>query len=130
VRGEARQRRDVQAVPAGVRRTKSWRIVTLVGFGTRRDRKRPLNDGQIPNPNGVRVASGAGYHRVEGNRRASRNGPVSDISHPNVTNSRLLRRCTGAGQAAGAAGAGRLGRGIHAARAGTSQQQNSCTLEA
>jgi hypothetical protein len=38
-----------------------------------------LNDGQIPNPNAVRVASGTGYHRVEGNRRASRNGPVSDL---------------------------------------------------
>jgi hypothetical protein len=42
-----------------------------------------LNDGQIPNPNVVRVAPGAGHHRVERNRRASRNGPVSDLSHPN-----------------------------------------------
>jgi hypothetical protein len=38
-----------------------------------------LNEGQIPNPNVVRVAVGARYHRVEGNRRASRNGPVSDL---------------------------------------------------
>jgi hypothetical protein len=38
----------------------------------------PLNDGQIPNPNVVRVVHGTRYHRVEGNRRASRNGPVSD----------------------------------------------------
>jgi hypothetical protein len=41
----------------------------------RRDREWPLNDGQIPNPNVARVAPGTGYHRVEGNRRASRNGP-------------------------------------------------------
>jgi hypothetical protein len=33
-----------------------------------------LNDGQIPNPNVVRVAPSTRYHRVEGNRRA--------ISHP------------------------------------------------
>jgi hypothetical protein len=38
-----------------------------------------LNDGQIPNPNDVSVVSGTGYHRVEGNRRALRNGPVSDL---------------------------------------------------
>jgi hypothetical protein len=37
-----------------------------------------LNDGQIPNPNVVRVAPGTDYHRVEGSRRASRNGHVSD----------------------------------------------------
>jgi hypothetical protein len=38
-----------------------------------------LNDGQIQNPNAVRVALGTGYHRVEGNRRASRKRPrVSD----------------------------------------------------
>jgi hypothetical protein len=33
-------------------------------------------------PNGVRVDSSTGYHRVEGNRRASRNGPVSPSYHP------------------------------------------------
>jgi hypothetical protein len=43
-----------------------------------RHREWSLNDGQIPNFRGVRVASGTGYNRVEGNRRASRNGPVSD----------------------------------------------------
>ena len=42
----------------------------------RRDREWSLNDGQIPNPNVVRVAPGTRYHRVEGNRRAWRNGPV------------------------------------------------------
>jgi hypothetical protein len=35
-----------------------------VGHGV--DREWPLNDGQIPNPNGVRVALSTGYHRVEG----------------------------------------------------------------
>jgi hypothetical protein len=35
-----------------------------------------LNEGQVPNPNVVRVSLGTGYHRVEGNRRASRNGRV------------------------------------------------------
>jgi hypothetical protein len=39
-----------------------------------------LNDGQLPNPNVVRVELGTGYRRVEGNRRASLNGPVSDLS--------------------------------------------------
>ena len=38
-----------------------------------------MNDGQIPNPNVVRTAPGTRYHRVEGNRRASRNGRVSDL---------------------------------------------------
>jgi hypothetical protein len=37
-----------------------------------------LNDRQIPNFRVVRVALGVGYHRVEGKRRASRNGLVSD----------------------------------------------------
>jgi hypothetical protein len=48
-----------------------------VGGLARRDRESSLNDGQIPNPNVVRVAPGARYHRVEGDRRASRNGRVS-----------------------------------------------------
>jgi hypothetical protein len=34
----------------------------------RRDRKWPLNDGQIPNSNVARGAPGSGYHCVEGNR--------------------------------------------------------------
>jgi hypothetical protein len=49
----------------------------MLGFGTGRQ-KMTLNDGQIPTFPGVRVALTTGYHRVEGNRRASRNGPVSD----------------------------------------------------
>jgi hypothetical protein len=47
----------------------------------RGDREWPLNDGQTPNPNVVCVALGTRYSRVEGNRRASRNGRVSD-PHP------------------------------------------------
>ena len=35
----------------------------------------------MPLPNGVLVATGPGYHRVEGDRWASRNGPVSDVSN-------------------------------------------------
>jgi hypothetical protein len=45
----------------------------------RRDSEWCLNDGQIPNTRGVRVALGTDYHRVEVNRRASRNGRVSDL---------------------------------------------------
>jgi hypothetical protein len=43
-----------------------------------------LNDGQLPNPNAVRVVPGS---VLEGNRRASRNGRVSDLppETPNVT---------------------------------------------
>jgi hypothetical protein len=53
----------------------------------RGDSEWSLNDGHIPNPNVVGVALGTGYHRVEGNRRASRNGPVSDLppESPHVT---------------------------------------------
>ena len=51
------------------------RIVTL-GTG---DRKWSLNDGQIPNSRVGHVALGMGYNRIEGNRRASRNGLVSDL---------------------------------------------------
>jgi hypothetical protein len=55
---------------------KHSRIVTVakVWHGA----KWPLNEGQSPSPNVVRVVPGTGYHRVEGNRRASRNGRVSD----------------------------------------------------
>jgi hypothetical protein len=52
-----------------------------------RDREWSLNDAQSPNPNVVRVASGTRYHRVAGDRRASRNGRVSDLPPeiPDVT---------------------------------------------
>jgi hypothetical protein len=56
-----------------------------------------LNDGRITNPNVVRVArsaaTGTGYHRVEGNRRASRNGPVSDLP-PEIPPLRFATFCT------------------------------------
>jgi hypothetical protein len=45
----------------------------------RGDRKWPLNDGPIPNCRGLRVHASTGNNRVEGNRRASRNGRVSDL---------------------------------------------------
>jgi hypothetical protein len=44
----------------------------------RGDRKRPLNEGRIPNPNGVRVHESTRYIPREGNPRASRTGLVGD----------------------------------------------------
>jgi hypothetical protein len=54
-------------------------------------RNRTCNDGQIPHFRGVRVALGTGYNPGEGNRRASRNGRVSDLppESPTVT----IRNC-------------------------------------
>jgi hypothetical protein len=49
----------------------------------RGDRKWSLNDGQITTPNGVRVAPGTVYHRVEGNRWASCIGRVSELPPEN-----------------------------------------------
>jgi hypothetical protein len=54
---------------------KQLRIVTL---GWARCDTWPLNDGQRPNFRVVRVALDTGYDPVEGNRRALRNGRVSD----------------------------------------------------
>ena len=100
---------------------KKLRIVTL-RFGS--DRKWSLNDGQIPNVRGVRVHVRTGYHRVEGNRRASRNGP--DLSHPNPLNdSQTFSIAVGGGGARAAHGGRRpagaaaaLGRRGAASRAG------------
>ena len=50
-----------------------------VWHGATEKQKWPLNDGQIPNPDVVRVAPGTGHHSGEGNRQASRNNPVSDL---------------------------------------------------
>jgi hypothetical protein len=47
-------------------------------------KKWPLNEGQIPHSRVVRVALGARYNRVEGNRRASRNGLVSLSLTPKI----------------------------------------------
>jgi hypothetical protein len=44
------------------KRTKVQRCNTCGGLA-RGDREWPLNDGQTPNPNVVRVAPGTGYHR-------------------------------------------------------------------
>jgi hypothetical protein len=52
--------------------------IATVGF-VHGDRKWSLNDRQIPKNRGVRVHVSKGYNHVEGNRRASRNGRVSDL---------------------------------------------------
>jgi hypothetical protein len=59
------------------------------------DRERSLNDGQIPNTRAVRVHVSTGYNRAEGNRRASRNGRVSDLPRNRVTirNFVIAKRC-------------------------------------
>jgi hypothetical protein len=51
----------------------------IVAGLARRDREWSLNEGRIPNVRGVRVSPGTVYRRGEGNRRASCNGPVSDL---------------------------------------------------
>jgi hypothetical protein len=87
----------------------------------RGDRKWSLNDGQISNFRGVRVAPGTRYHRVEGNRRA-KNGLVSDLPPeiPTVTirnfcigvrRRRLLRRVRAPRARHHAAAGGGLGEG-------------------
>jgi hypothetical protein len=68
---------------------KKLRIVTL-RFGTARQ-KLLLEDKQISNFRVVCVALGTGYTRVEGNRRASRNGRVRDLP-PETANATI--RCT------------------------------------
>jgi hypothetical protein len=61
----------------------------------RGDRKRPLNEAQIPHLRGVRVALGTGYNLGEGSRRAWRNGRERNlisshpISHPKPLPARL-----------------------------------------
>ena len=47
------------------------------------DREGSLDEGQIPTFRGVRVHVSTGCNRGEGNRRASRNGRVSDLPPPN-----------------------------------------------
>jgi hypothetical protein len=56
----------------------------MLGFGAGRQ-KMALNDGQIPNVRGVRAHVSTGYNRGEGNRRASRNGLVSDLHRKSLT---------------------------------------------
>ena len=68
-------KRHTTATPGNVRcptAVKKWRIVTLrVWHGM------VLERWTNPNTRVVRAALGTGYNRVEGNRRASRNGRVS-----------------------------------------------------
>jgi hypothetical protein len=45
------------------------------------------------NPDVVRVAPGTGFHRAEGHRRASRNGPVSDLPPEIPTRKSRLHDC-------------------------------------
>jgi hypothetical protein len=66
--------------------------IVMVGVWHGATEKGSLNDGQIPNFRGVRVHVSTVYNRVEGNRRASRNGRVSDLPPeiPNVTIRKLF----------------------------------------
>jgi hypothetical protein len=64
--------------------------VVMLGFGT----GRCLNEGPIPNTRVERVALGTGYTRVEGNRRASRNGRVSNPPPEIHCDSQPFHRCT------------------------------------
>ena len=57
----------------------------------RGDRKRPLNEAQIPLVRAARVHVSTGYNRGEGHRRPSRNGlvrdlPPSEIPHVTIRN--------------------------------------------
>jgi hypothetical protein len=49
----------------------------------------PLHKGKLPISRGVRVHVSAGYNRVEGNRRASRNGLVGDFPPKSITSRSL-----------------------------------------
>jgi hypothetical protein len=61
--------------------------VTL-GLPARRQKMVTLNDGRIHTPTAY-AKQPLGYRRVEGNRRASRNGRVGDIPHPKSLSSRF-----------------------------------------
>ena len=105
------QNQVVQAVQAGVRHvvmvssmgtTTPNSFLDLLGDGhalfyklqARRDRNWSLNEGQTPNVRGVHVHASTGYDRVEGNRRASRNGRVGDLPSPQRHDSQLFSyRC-------------------------------------
>jgi hypothetical protein len=63
--------------------------VVAAGFGTGWHRKWPSNEGQIPNFRAVREHASTGYNRVEGNRRASRNGRVTSSPTRNPLTSRF-----------------------------------------
>jgi hypothetical protein len=78
-----------------------------------------LNEGQIPNVRVLRVALGTGYNRGEENRRASRNGRVSDLppETPHVTIRHFcvaVRRTAETGEGGCGRSSGRRGRGRRA----------------
>jgi hypothetical protein len=82
------------AVAAQSRAMTTLRIAML-RFGTWGDRKCSLNEGQITTFRVVSVHVSTGYNRAEGNRRASRNGRVSELPPENLTyDSQLLHRCS------------------------------------
>jgi ABC-type protease/lipase transport system fused ATPase/permease subunit len=56
-----------------------------------------MNDGRIPNFRGVRVHVSTDYSRVEGTRRASRNGLVNDLS-PEIPIVSIRNFCTQVGE--------------------------------
>jgi hypothetical protein len=62
----------------------------------RGDREWSLNDGRIPNVRVVRVHASTGHNREEGNRRASRNGPVSDLP-PEIPHATIRDFCIAVG---------------------------------
>jgi hypothetical protein len=74
---------------------KSRNLGLTLGISARRDREWSSNDEQIPNFV-VRVHMSTGDNRVEGNRRTSRNGSVSDLppETPHVAIRNLSHRCT------------------------------------
>jgi hypothetical protein len=71
---------------------------TLMGWA-RGDGKWPSKEGQFSHVRGVRVALGTRYSRVRGIGRASRNGRVRVIPHPNPYryDSQLSHRCAADG---------------------------------
>jgi hypothetical protein len=95
-RANAAEHADVAAQLLRPRHTamQKWRNVTL-RFLARGDRKCSLDDGQIPNSRGVSAHVSTGYNTGEANRRASRNGRVSDLPPeiPTVTIRFLFHHC-------------------------------------
>jgi hypothetical protein len=88
-----RARRSVsRAARRELQRLEKLRIVT-VAFGTGRQRMALERGAQLPNFHGVRVALDTGYHRVEGNRQASRNGRVSLSPTRNPHRYTISQRC-------------------------------------
>jgi hypothetical protein len=69
------------------------RIVTS-GVWARGDRNWALNEGQIPNFRGVRVALGTGFTRGEGDWRAARNARVSHLPPEIPTIRDFFLHCT------------------------------------